>query len=137
MRSRGVTLIEALTLIVALVVLGAVAIPLWRTHDLRLRRTEAIKALLEIQTAQDRAFGENARYAGSEELPMTPASAHYRYEIERSADQLSYVATAHAVKVPGSTFDSRCARLSIDQHGRRFATNEAGEDSTADCWSRK
>ena len=44
---------------------------------------------------------------------------------------------AHAEKVPGQTFDARCAHLSVDQHGRHFATNESGEDSTADCWDRK
>ncbi len=136
-RHSGITLLEALTIIIAVVVLAAVAIPLWRTHELRARRAVAMEALRDIQSRQDRHFGETARYAGPGELAPSPASASYRYEIKRSDDQLSYVATAHAEKVPGQTFDARCAHLSVDQHGRHFATNESGEDSTADCWDRK
>jgi len=136
-RASGVTLVEALTGIVAVVVIAAVAIPLWRTHELRARRHEAMETLARIQSEQDRHFGDNARYAGPGEIALSPATAAYRYEIKCSEDQLSYVATAHAEKRPGSVFDARCAHLSVDQHGRHFATNESGEDSTADCWDRK
>ena len=47
-RSSGLTLIEILTLVVALVVIVAVAIPLWRTHELREQRQRAIQVLGEV-----------------------------------------------------------------------------------------
>ena len=133
----GITLIEILTILVALVVVAAVAIPLWRTHELRSQRREAMDALLAIQSAQDRHFGRHARYAEAVPLGLKPAPALYSLEVKRSEDQLSYVATARAQRVPGLTFDSRCAELGIDQHGRRYAVDESGEDSTGDCWERK
>jgi type IV pilus assembly protein PilE len=136
-RDRGVTVLEALTLVVALVVIAAVAIPLWRTHELRSHREAAMKVLLVIQAEQDRHFGQHARYADSNQLHTRLAARGYTFEIERGADELSYVATARAVARTGEPPDARCARLSVDQHGRRFATNEAGDDSTADCWDRK
>jgi type IV pilus assembly protein PilE len=136
-RHRGVTILEALTVVVAVVVIAAVAIPLWRTHGLRSHREVAMKVLLAIQAEQDRHFGEHARYAASNQLQTRLTARGYTFEIERGADELSYVATARAVARTGEPPDARCARLSVDQHGRRFATNESGEDSTADCWERK
>lgn len=136
-RDRGVTILEALTVVVALVVIAAVAIPLWRTHELRAHRETAMKVLLAIQAEQDRHFGAHARYAGSSQLETRLAASGYTFEIELGADELSYVATALAVARTGEPPDARCARLSVDQHGRRFATNQSGEDSTADCWERK
>jgi Tfp pilus assembly protein PilE len=137
MRASGITLVESLTVVVVLVVLGAVAIPLWRTHELRAQRAEAMQALLAVQSAQDRHFGAHARYAAIEELPIKRGSRHFTVEIERGDDQLSYVATARATRSAAAKFDARCAQLSIDQHGRRFALNDSGEDSTEDCWNRK
>jgi Tfp pilus assembly protein PilE len=133
----GVTLIEILTILVGLVVVTAVAIPLWRTNELRSQRREAMDALHAIQAAQDRHFGRHARYAEAAQLDLKPAPDRYVLDVKRGEDHLSYRATARALRLPGRTFDSRCAELGIDQHGRRFAANEAGEDSTADCWERK
>jgi Tfp pilus assembly protein PilE len=137
-RESGVTLIEILTVLVAVVVVIAVAIPLWRTHQLRERRQEAIQVLRAIQTAQDHHFGAHARYSDAAHLDVKLATAQYTFEVTPSADELAYVATAIAreEKFTG-TADARCTRMSIDQHGRRSATDSSGKDSTADCWNRK
>ena len=54
--------------------------PLWRMHLLRVRRTEAIDALIALQAAQDRHFGRHARYADSAQLtaPAPEGSASSR-----------------------------------------------------------
>lgn len=136
-RDSGVTLIEILTVVVALVVVTAIAIPLWRTHQLRERRQEAIAVLLAIQTAQDRHFGAHARYADASQLEVVRETAEYTVELALSDDQLAYVAAAITrVGLTGNT-DARCTRMTIDQHGRRSASDSSGEDSTADCWNRK
>jgi Tfp pilus assembly protein PilE len=137
MRAAGVTLVEALTAIVVLVVIAAVAIPLWRTRELRAHRQVAMDALLAIQTAQDRHFGQHARYAGLDQLGARPDTADYSLEIKLGDDELAYVATARIVPSAAVASDSRCTELSVDQHGRRFARDESGGDSTADCWDRK
>lgn len=145
-RKSGITIIELLTAVVALVVITAVAVPLWQTHQLRQRREDAIEALVAVQAAQDRYFGAHAEYADSSKLAAEPPHGlgiparsklgHYDIEVQRSVDRLGYVAVARAVNRGDGRRDARCAQMSMDQHGRRSALNDAGEDSSADCWNR-
>jgi type IV pilus assembly protein PilE len=144
-RRAGLTLIEILTLIAALVVLAAAGIPLWRTHQLRERRSDAIDGLLAVQAAQDRHFAAHARYASGAEMHAAPPEGlglgsgtprgHYTVKIERDEDGLGYVAIARASKRESRT-DARCQEFRLDQHGRRSASDAAGEDTSADCWNR-
>jgi type IV pilus assembly protein PilE len=143
---RGFTLVEVLTALVALVVIVAVAIPMWRTHQLKVRRGEAIDALLAVQVAQDRYFATHARYADGSRAHVAPpqglglraASEHNSYliSIERAGDELGYVAIARATDRSAASGDARCREMRLDQHGRRSAFNSNGEDSSADCWNR-
>ena len=64
-------------------------------------------------------------------------AGEYTLEIRRGGDELSYLASAKAIRIEGVDFDARCAEMGLDQHGRRFARDESGEDSTGDCWDRK
>lgn len=137
------TIAQMLTAIVALTVIIAVAVPLWRSHELRTRRAEAIESLEALQQAQDRYFGTHARYADTDVLHAAPPQGlgiarqsregHYSVELTRSADALGYVATARAR--PGDRADTRCVELRLDQLDRRQATDETGADTSADCWS--
>jgi type IV pilus assembly protein PilE len=143
-RVRGFTLIEALTVLVVIVVLAAIAVPMWRNHLLRVRRADAMGALNALQVSQDRFFGRTARYATAATLTASPprglglAATSQRgfYEIElRTADDgLSYLAIAGAVPLGGQAGDARCVQFSIDQSGIRRARDAAGEDRSADCW---
>ena len=145
-RQSGVTFIEILTAVVALVVITAVAVPLWQTHQLRVRRADAIEALLAVQASQDRYFGAHAEYADNSRLVAAPPEGlgiqarsklgHYDIEVQRSADGLGYVAIAHSVNRGDERPDTRCAQMRMDQHGRRSAINDAAGDSSADCWNR-
>jgi type IV pilus assembly protein PilE len=145
-RLRGrITLIELATLLVALVVLAAIAIPLWRSNRLDDRREEARRALEALQKAQDAYFGAHARYAGRAALhaepphglgsPGTSAMGHYQLDVELGADALSYVATAREITMPSE--DARCRELRIDYQGRRSAKDHEGRDTSADCWNRR
>jgi type IV pilus assembly protein PilE len=135
---------EALTALVVLVVLAAIALPLWRTHQLRERRGDATVALRAVQTAQDDYFGAHARYADEAQLLASAPQAmsakamsprgFYQISIRRSDDELTYTATARAMPREGQAEDTRCAELRIDQNGRRFASDASGEDRSADCW---
>ena len=138
------TIREMLTAGVALAVLTAVAVPMWRTHQLRIRREDAADALRAVQLAQDDYFGKHARYATEEQLreaapdamsgkEMSPRG-YYRVSLRRSEDELTYAAVAHVVPIEGQTEDTRCVEMRIDQNGRKFAVDSAGEDRSADCW---
>lgn len=146
MRIRGLTLVEVLTIVVALVVVAAVVIPLWHSRDLRLRRAEAMDMLQDIQKAQDEYFGRHARYADLATLTAAPPDGlglpprsrkgHFAIELQSGEDGLSYVAVARAVLDPARKPDTRCAELRINHQGRRSATNDQGGDTSRDCWNR-
>jgi type IV pilus assembly protein PilE len=141
----GFTLSEVFTVIVALIVIAAVAIPLWRTHQLRTRRDDAIEALLAVQFAQDQYFGTHVRYANDAQLSANPpagmglksvsARGFYQITVQNSGDALSYWAIAHARVLEGEYVDARCVEMRIDQNGRRFAIDSEAADRSADCWN--
>jgi type IV pilus assembly protein PilE len=141
-RTLGFTLAEILTALIVIAVLVALSVPMWRTHQLRVHRADGRAALIAAQTAQDKFFGNNARYASGAEitapapagLGLKPLSEHgfYRIVIKASPDGLAYTATANAAR--GQDEDSRCVELSLDQNGRRRAVDSNGTDRSADCW---
>lgn len=138
------TIKEWLTAVVVLVVLAAIAMPMWRTHQLGVRREDAAEGLRAVQVAQDNYFGKHARYANEEQLRDAAPTAmsdkgmsprgYYKISLRRSEDELTYTATARVVPLDGQTEDTRCVELRIDQNGRRFAVDATGEDRSADCW---
>jgi type IV pilus assembly protein PilE len=143
-RSRGFTLSELLTALVVLVVLAAIAVPLWRNHLLRVRRSDATAALIAVQNAQDQYFGRNARYADGAQLTaaapgglgLKETSTHgfYHLEVHASADGLGFGAIARIIPQAGQAQDERCVQFSIDHIGLTRAVDAAGTDRSADCW---
>lgn len=135
-QERGVTLPELLTALVIVAVLAAVAVPLWRVHLLRVRREDGIAALIALQAAQDRWFGQHARYATVEELALRRKSDRGFYELELRVgdDGLGYLARAKAAHQTGQDDDSRCVEFTLDQNNRRRAVDNEGNDRSADCW---
>jgi type IV pilus assembly protein PilE len=143
-RSRGFTLVEVFTVLVTLVVLTAIAIPMWRNHLLRVRRADAMAALTAIQAEQDRFFARNARYASDTELSAPPpgglgvgaksSGGYYALELRTDADGLAYRAIARAVPLAGASEDARCVQMSLDHAGMRRAQDASGGDRSTDCW---
>jgi len=133
---RGVTLAELLTALVVVAVLAAVVVPLWRVHLLRVRREDAIAALVALQAAQDRYFGQHARYATVEQLGLKQQSERgfYDLELRDSDDGLGYLARAKATSRTGQADDTRCVEFTLDQNNRRRAVDSEGNDRSADCW---
>lgn len=139
---RGFTLLEILTVLVVIAVIAAIAIPVWRTHLLRVRRADARTALLNIQAAQDRFFGRNARYATGAQLTTndglglkaTTTEGLYTITLDTTADGLGFRATARPVASAGQESDDRCAEFSIDHVGAMRALDAAGVDRSQDCW---
>jgi len=141
---RGFTLTEVLTAIVALTVLAAVTVTMWRSSNLRSRRADAVEALLALQAAQDEYFGLKARYASEAQVTAPPPAGlgipplskrgYYQISVRNSPDNLGYWATARVVPRADESADARCVEMRIDQNGRRFAVDSKGEDRSADCW---
>jgi len=142
--ARGFTLVEVFTVLVTLVILAAIAIPMWRNHLLRVRRADAMTALNAIQVEQDRFFGRDARYADAGAMARPPPEGlglgdrsrhgYYTIELHTDDDGLGYRAVARALAQAGQSEDTRCALMSIDQSGIRRAEDSTGKDRSADCW---
>jgi type IV pilus assembly protein PilE len=140
----GFTIIEVLTVLVVIAVLTAIAIPMWNTHLLRVRRADAIAALLAVQTAQDAFFGRHSRYAdGAQLTAASPAGLglrdtsereYYELDVRSGADGLDYLAIARVKPQAGQAADTRCVEMSIDQIGMRRAKDVDGVDRSGDCW---
>lgn len=143
-KHRGFTLTEVLTIFVALTVLTAISVSMWRSHQLSERRRDAMDALLALQAAQDRYFGEHARYADEALLAAEPPGGlgikpvsqrgFFQISARNSEDDLGYWATARSIDREGQSADTRCVELRLDQNGRRFAVDSEGVDRSADCW---
>ena len=126
-RSRGVTLLELMAVVVIVGILGTLAVNSYRGYLLRTNRTEARMALLQLQANQEKFFLQNNRYAAPAELslattadppglgiPATTQSGYYT--ITLVADTTTYTATATATG--GQTSDAAaCQVLTIDEDG--------------------
>jgi type IV pilus assembly protein PilE len=138
------TITEILTGLVVAVVIAAIAVPMYRTHQVRDRRQEATDALRAVQSAQDDYFGKHARYADEAQLRASAPKAlsdkglsargYYQLTVGKSADDLTYSAIARVIPLEAGIADTRCVELRIDQNGRRFAVDADGVDRSADCW---
>jgi len=139
--ARGVTLIELLTVIVVLAILGAIAVTTYRRFTLRANRTDATTTLLRVQVAQEKFFLQNNRYAsGSTELTAAPPAGlgigvdsagltpngYYTVTLD-AADDTHYTVTATAT---GRQTDdiAACHVFTLNEQGTRTPAESSG------CW---
>ncbi len=134
-RSRGVTLLELLTVVVVVGILAAIAVGSYRNYLLRANRTEGRMALLRLQAAQEKFFLQNNAYATAAQLstappaglgiPATTQSGFYTITLN-VPNATTYTATATAA---GGQVDdtAACRVLTINEIGTR---TPAGND----CW---
>src|ERR1044072_3134630 len=126
---RGFTLSEVLTAIVVVVIVTAIAIPMWRNHQLRVRRSDAMRALTVVQAEQGRYSGQHARHADAAALVRKPpdglglksrtSNGFYDIELRTPDDDLGYSAIARPIARDGDAADTRCVQFSIDHLGIR------------------
>ena len=131
----GITLLELMTVVVVIGILGAIAVPSYRQYVMRAQRTEAKNALLQLQTNQERFYLANRTYsadpvalgfAGSQ-----TARGTYTLAVA-GANVTGYTATAtpRAGAAINMTQDAECTSFSITAQGVRTATGTA----PANCW---
>jgi type IV pilus assembly protein PilE len=139
---RGVTLMELLTVIVVIGILGAIAIPSYRNYLLRAQRTDATAALLRIAAAQEKFYLQNNTYTtvlGSSGLNLStttpPTSERGWYVLNiPTASAAAYTATATAPATSPQFKDTDCRIFTVMDTGQRDATNAAGTSNMAACW---
>ena len=125
---KGYSLIELMVIVSVLAIIGAIAVPSYRTYMQRAQRADATAALLALRSAQEKFFLQNSRYVTSV-ADMTAAKpaglglsavsehGHYNITIAPGATPNSYVATATATG--GQTADDACQNFTINESGVR------------------
>jgi type IV pilus assembly protein PilE len=139
MSERGITLFELLVVVALVAVIGALALPAYRQHLLRIHRAEAMTALLQLQSAQESHYSRHGTYAASVTavppagLGLAAASAANRYalSVALAADGQSFIATATPTPDGGQDADHECLAFSIDARGRRGVSGAGGAQR---CW---
>lgn len=136
-RTRGVTLIELMIVIVVVAILASIAVPSYRNYILRTNRTEGRAALLRVQVAQEKFFLQNNTYTTNLTaapptglgVGTTTPEGHYAITVVAGAGGIttSYLATATAAG--GQTQDTAaCLTLTINDQGVRTPAESSG------CW---
>jgi type IV pilus assembly protein PilE len=127
---HGMTLIE-LTIVVAVMgILLATAVPSYRSHMLRVHRTEAIRMLLQASMCQERINASRGNYDTN---LCQPVSEQQRYQLAYDPPG-TQGQTFVAVAIPqGAQLADPCGSLSLDQNGARGIT--AVNISLMKCWN--
>jgi type IV pilus assembly protein PilE len=138
-RMRGATLIELMTVVIVIAILAAIGLPSYRRYVMRAQRNEAMRALLRVQTAQEKHFLQHNVFAtdltGTPPeglgMPELTESGYYRLAFS-AATTTTYRATATAIA--GQRDDESCAVFAIDHGGVREAQDRGGADHREQCW---
>jgi len=126
---RGVTLLELLVVLVVVSVIAALALPAYRQQMIRVHRTEAMIALLELQGAEEKFYLRHHIY--TPDIPLARNTDRYVLSIAVANDGQSFIATATPTPEGGQLEDRDCLAFSIDAHGRRAVS---GTRDARSCW---
>jgi type IV pilus assembly protein PilE len=136
----GFTLIEVLCVLALAAVLAAIAYPTYRSVVLKLRRSDGLAWLLQVQLAQERHRANHPRYATLAELglPTTSPQGHYVLAVD-AVGPSGYQLLAAAQGAQGSDTDCQYLRLTvaggdvIHSSGADALTGNPAEENRR-CW---
>ncbi len=133
-RQEGVTLVELMIVIVVLGILVAIGYPGYQEFSARARRAEAISALLQVATNQERFYLNNQTYTtdltnlGFETSPWTTETGSYVIRVRPGANQNQFIAEADYQRGGGEA--AKCDIFTVNSAGVKASTPET------DCWVR-
>jgi type IV pilus assembly protein PilE len=132
----GVTLVELLTVVMIVAILGAIAVPSYRGYVLRANRSEAKTALLATAAALERCFTRNLNYQPNVTgcqvtFPVTSESGHYQITSNLSSPWSAFTLTA--TPQGRQAQDTGCGDLTLDNLNTR---GKSGTKTVAECWGK-
>jgi type IV pilus assembly protein PilE len=139
MFNRGFTLLEMLIVLALVGVVAAMALPGFRQQMARVNRTEAMTALLQLQSAEEKFYLRHSTYTSNITaapptglgLPTTTSSNKYLLSVAVAGDGQTYIATATPTPGGGQDADLECLAFNIDASGRRAVS---GSRDVRHCW---
>jgi type IV pilus assembly protein PilE len=139
-RARGFTLIETLFALAVAGILSSLAYPSYLHVIQRVRRADALVAVMQVQMAQERHRADHARYGSLADLRMNAASpgGHYTLTVEETSST-GYELHAEARGPQGGDRSCRHLRLVVDgaQVSQASGPDEQVANGPADnrkCW---
>ncbi len=139
--NRGFTLVEMMVATSISGVLASVAYPSVSSALYKIRRSEALVAVMQLQQAQERWRSASSRYASLAELglPSTAPGGNYRLSIAEPAAN-GYVAVAQATGTQAADRLCRYMKLSVDAGNLTYSSGEtdaAANDAQVNrqCWN--
>ena len=141
-KSRGVTLVELLTVIVIIAILSSIAVPTYRSYVLRTQRTEATATLLRVQAAEEKFFAQNNVYTDNLDtappnglgIPAITAAGYYDLRAELLEEGSGYRIAATPRAGGGQRDDDKCRVYTVDHNGLKAARDNNDRDNTRECW---
>jgi type IV pilus assembly protein PilE len=130
--AQGFTLIECAVACAMVGILASVAVPSYRSQQLRAQRLDAVAALSRLQSAQEQHRNTHGVYATDLQSlrGMSNTSPQGRYTVALSAQGgESYRATAQAAGTQAQ--DSACVAITLD-----VKVGFAQTGPTPECWNR-
>ena len=132
-------MLELMVVLVLVGIVAALALPGYRQQMIRVHRTEAMIALLELQSAEEKYFLRHDLYVGDIEaappaglgIATVSSSGKYLLSIAVAIDGQSFIATATPTSEGGQAADRECLAFSIDARGRRAVS---GTRDARYCW---
>jgi type IV pilus assembly protein PilE len=140
-RAAGFTLIEVMVALAVVAITALFAASTYRSHLRRGHRAQAAQALLLAAAEQEKfhlahgSYGSRLDASAGDDPPGLPVASrtpggHYAIAVTlATAAEFRVVATA-----AGGQADPACRIMSIDESGRRLATDAGGGDTSARCW---
>ncbi len=132
-KTRGVTLLELMIVVLIVGMLAAIAYPAYKQQVMGSKRADATGALVGLAGGMERFFTENGTYAGataagvySDQSPID-GDAAYNLSVT-AADATSYTLQATGV---GDQVDDKCGSLTLTNAGVKGIT---GSVSISECW---
>jgi type IV pilus assembly protein PilE len=153
--SGGMTLMELMIVVVIASILVSIAVPSYMSQMRRGRRVEAKTAVLDLAGREERYFSTSATGAnysqtaadlGYTALPAALPSGYYTLSVCAVGPGMAGACPPSAQTAPGFAVtatpvagttqanDTQCASFSVDNTGRQWATDSAGNDNTVYCW---
>ncbi len=140
-RQAGFTLIELMIATSVSGVLASVAYPSYSGAMQKLRRTEALVSMIQLQQAEDRWRSNNGRYGSIEEVGVASEIAGQSYRLSVDAPSAhGYEATAVATGAQARDATSRYMVLVLDggDVAYRSGATDAADNPTQvnrKCWN--